>query len=116
MNLEELLDPISEQELTVGKPEDSEEDIFRSVQDMVEAEQMMEVNGGDNIEEEMVQVKPTRKEALTAAFTLQKYIADINELFARKLEGILVNFGHQTRMEGNRMMEASRITDYFTHK
>ena len=94
----------------------TQEDIFKSVQEMVEAEQMMEVNRGDNIEEEMVQVKPTCKETLTAAFTLQKYIADINELFARKLEGILVGFGHQTQMEGNHMMEASHITDYFTHK
>jgi hypothetical protein len=50
----------------------SEEEIFRSVQDMAEAEQMMEVNGGDNIDEETVQVKPTCKEALTATLTLQK--------------------------------------------
>ena len=64
---------------------------------------------------ETVQVKPTRKEALTAAFTLQKYITDINEPFAHKLEGALASFGYQTRMEGNRMMEAIHITDYFTH-
>jgi hypothetical protein len=36
---------------------------------MAEAEQKMEVNGGDDIDEETVQVKLTRKEALTAAFT-----------------------------------------------
>ena len=44
---------------------------------------MIEVNGGDDINMKTVQVKPTREEALTAAFTLQKYIADINEPFAR---------------------------------
>ena len=93
----------------------SDEEIFRSVQDMAEVEQMIEVNGGDDINMETVQVKPTRKEALTAAFTLQKYIADINEPFARKLDGALASFGYQTRMEGNRMMEATHITDYFTH-
>ena len=49
--LEELLNPISEQESIVGHV--SEEGIFKSVQDIVEAEQMMEVNGGDNIDEEM---------------------------------------------------------------
>jgi hypothetical protein len=119
MNLdsEELLNPISlisEQEVIVGKV--PEEKIFRSVQDMAVAEQMMEVNGGDDIDEETVQVKPTRKEALTAAFTLQKYYADINEPFARKLEDSLASYGHQTRMKGNRMMEATHITDYFTHK
>ena len=47
---------------------------------------MMEANGGDNMEE-IVQVKPTQKEALTVAFTLQKYIADINKLFARPQTG-----------------------------
>ena len=119
MDIEELLNPRSEQEMIAGKG--SEEGIFKSVQDMVEAEQMMEVNGGYNIEvDEMVQVKPTRKEALTAAFILQtqKYIANINELFTRKLEGILTSFGHhwQTRLESNRMMETTHITDYFTQK
>ena len=118
MDIEELLNPRSEQEMIAGKG--SEEGIFKSVQDMVEAEQMMEVNGGYDIEvDEMVQVKPTRKEALTAAFTLQtqKYIANINEPFTRKLEGtILTSFGHQTRLESNRMMETTHITDYFTQK
>ena len=116
MDIEELLNPRSEQELIAGNV--SEEGIFKSVQDMVEAEQMMEVNGGDDIQvdEETVQVKPTQKEALSATFTLQKYIADINEPFARKLEGILASFGHQTRLERNRLMETTQITDYFTQK
>ena len=30
-----------------------------------EAEQMIEVNGGDNIEEEAIEVKPTQKEVLS---------------------------------------------------
>ena len=69
MDLEELLNPISEQEL-VGKI--SEEDIFQSVQDMLEAEQMMEVNGTNNVNKDTVKAKPTCKEALMAAFTLQR--------------------------------------------
>ena len=73
----------------------SEEDIFKSDQDMLEAQQMMEVNGGNNVDEDTVKAKPTCKEALMAAFTLQKYIADINEPFACKLEGILASFGHR---------------------
>ena len=77
---------------------------------------MMEANGGDDNMEGIVQVKPTQKEALMAAFTLQKYIADINEPFARKLEGILTNFGYQTRLEDVRTMETTHITDYFTCK
>ncbi|GLB43834.1 putative CENP-B ARS binding protein-like protein [Lyophyllum shimeji] len=107
--LEELLNPLSEQEL-IGKV--SEEEIFKSVQDMLEAEQMMEVNGGDDVDKDTVEVKPTRKEALTAAFTLQKYVADINEPFARKLEGILASFGRQIWLEEVCRMETTY--DYFT--
>jgi hypothetical protein len=111
MDLEELLNPVSEQQL-VDKI--SEDEIFRSVQDMLEAEQMMEVNGGCDVDDDFVDEKPTRKEALTAAFTLRNYVADINEPFARKLESILASFGHQTRLEEAQAMEPSYITDYFT--
>ena len=34
----------------------------------------------------------------------------------KKLEGILTSFGHQTRLESNRMMETIHITDNFTRK
>ena len=77
---------------------------------MLEAQQMMEVNGGDNVVEDTVEAKPTCKEALMATFTLQKYITDINEPFAHKLEGILASFGHQTRLEDVHMMETTYIT------
>ena len=89
-------------------------------QDMLEleAEQMMEVNRGDDIDnsENTVQAKPTCKEVLTATFTLQMYIADINNPFAHKLEGILASFRCQTQLEQVCMMETTHITDYFTHK
>ncbi|KAF8470337.1 hypothetical protein DFH94DRAFT_637831, partial [Russula ochroleuca] len=109
MGLNELLNPISEQEL-VDKV--SKEEIFKSVQEMLEAEQMVDVNGG-NVDGDAVEVKPTQKEALTAAFTLQRYIADINSLFAHKLEGILASFGQQTRLEDVCRMETTHITNYF---
>ena len=111
MALEELLNPVSEEGF-VG--EISDEEIFQSVMDTRDAEQMMEVNGGDDVDDVVVDKKPTRKKALTAAFTLRSYIADINEPFACKLEGILANFGRQTRLEENQSLEPTYITDYFT--
>jgi hypothetical protein len=111
MDLKELLNPVSEQE-RVG--EISEDEIFRSVQEMLEAEQMMEANGGDDVDDTVVDEKPTRKDALKAAFTLRNYVADINESFARKLEGNLISFGRQTRLEAARAMQPTYITDYFT--
>jgi hypothetical protein len=61
-------------------------------------------------------VKLTCKEALTATFTLQKYITDINKPFACKLEGILASFGHQIWLEDVCMIDTTYITEYFTHK
>jgi hypothetical protein len=113
MDLEDLLNPASEEEL-VG--EISDEEIFQSVVDMHEAEQMMEVNGGYDVDDDVVDEKPTRKEALAAAFTLRSYVADINEPFARKLEGILASFGRQTRLEEAQSLETTYITDYFSRK
>lgn len=76
---------------------------------------MVEFNGGNDVDEDTIKAKLTWKEALTAAFTLQKYIADINEPFSHKLEGILSNFRCQTQPEEIYTMETSYITDYFTH-
>jgi hypothetical protein len=74
-NAGNLVDEEAIVDLLVGKV--SEEEIFKSVQDMLEAEQMMEINGGDDVDKETVKAKPTCKEALMATFTLQKYITDI---------------------------------------
>ena len=60
--------------------------------DMCEAEQMIEVNGGYDIDDDAVDQKPTHKEALTATFVLRSYVTNINEPFAHKLEGILASF------------------------
>jgi hypothetical protein len=68
---------------------------------MFEAQQMKEINGGDKLDyDDAGDVdKPTQKETLQAISTLQKYIADINDPFACKLESILMGFGHQTCLD-----------------
>ncbi|KAF9501629.1 hypothetical protein BDN71DRAFT_1501332 [Pleurotus eryngii] len=74
----------------------SEEEIFRAVQEMQAAVVMMEINDSDDGDNEEVVEKPSCKEALTAALTLGNYIADINNLFAHKLEALLVTFVHNS--------------------
>ena len=44
----------------------------------------------------------------TTVLVCQKYAADINEPFARKLEGVLSNFGCQTRLEDVCMVEPTQ--------
>ena len=65
----ELLNPVSEQKL-MG--EVSDEEIFQSIMDMHKAEQIVEVNRGCDVDDEVLNKKSTHKEALTATFTPQK--------------------------------------------
>ena len=51
----------------------------------------MEINNGDdNDGDDVITEKPGRRDALAASLTLQKYIADIDEPFARQLEALLL--------------------------
>jgi hypothetical protein len=90
----------------VGK-EVTDDDVFETVQQHRDAE---EDDGDGNAK------KPTRKEALIAASTIQKYIVDINDPFARKLEEVLASFGRHVRLEDSQAMRATHITDYFARK
>ncbi|KAK0477074.1 hypothetical protein IW261DRAFT_1421279 [Armillaria novae-zelandiae] len=92
----------------------SEEDIFNAIKECQNAEQDKEMNGGDDGGDgDVVDEKPSWKEALAAASILQRYVVDTDEPFARKLETVLTNFGRQTRLEVFDCMEMTSITDYF---
>ena len=75
---------------------------------------MMEITGGDDNDDEEINVTPSHRDALAASMTLQRYVADINDSFARKLEAILASFGRQVRLEESRTMRSTQITDCFT--
>jgi len=86
MDLTELLNPVNEDDMYDNG---TEEEIKQAVLERRAAEQGREKNAGDGDDlDEVVEVKPSRREALAAASTLSKYVADIDEPFARKLEVI----------------------------
>ncbi|KAG6804975.1 hypothetical protein H0H92_001345, partial [Tricholoma furcatifolium] len=110
--INELLNPAGE---TTFYDEGTEDDIFKAVTERREATQWREKNGGDISEDEVDdEPKPTRREALLAVSTLQKYISDIDDPFARKFEAILGAFGHQTRLNAAQSLKNTSITSYFT--
>ncbi|KAJ7804924.1 hypothetical protein B0H14DRAFT_3485730 [Mycena olivaceomarginata] len=74
----------------------TDKEIFEAVQKLRSKEADREIHGGDDDEE--VDPKPSRKEALQAAATLRKYIADLDDQFAWKMEGVLSSFGRETRL------------------
>src|ERR1700678_1850800 len=51
--------------------------------------------------------------ALAAVSTLSKYIADLDEPFARKLEVVLTSFGRQTRLDASKSLRSTTLTDFF---
>jgi hypothetical protein len=91
----------------------SEEEIFGAVQKMRSDEENIEVNAGDDGDDSPQDPTPTRKEALQAVSTLQKYLQEEDGTFARKLELALATFGRETRLEQSKQMITTSITDYF---
>lgn len=98
MDLDELLNPANERNMY---DEGTEEEIYRAVLERRKAEQQREKNAGDGDPDEIAEIKPSRKEALAATSTLSKYVADLDEPFARKLEVNLAKFGRQTRLNAS---------------
>ncbi|KAJ7893818.1 hypothetical protein B0H14DRAFT_2684038 [Mycena olivaceomarginata] len=58
--------------------------------------------------------RPCRRQALNAVLTLQKYTAAMDDDFARRLDSLLVSFGHQTQLEETNSLVDAPITNYFT--
>ncbi|KAG6859299.1 hypothetical protein C0995_009848 [Termitomyces sp. Mi166 len=114
MALYELLNPVNKN--SMHNASSSEMEIFQAVMECVESEQTRKISGGDledlNALSTDAELKPAHHEALKAALTLQAYVADLNEPFARELEDILAKFGYQTCLDEFKSLCPTAITDY----
>ena len=70
---------------------------------------------GNMIDEERV-VEVLDNESDYAKSTIEKYVAAMDEPYARKLESILADFARSTRLIEAQKMKVSVLTDYFAHK
>ena len=116
MSLEELLNPSDE---SFGIDETTDEEIWKAVLDSkVQRENADANNVGDNDvdDDAPIELPPSRHEALQAKITIEKYIAVIDEPYARKLESILAEFARSTRLIDTQKMKVSLVTDYFARK
>ena len=116
MSLEELLNPSDE---SFGIDETTDEEIWKAVLDSkVQRENADANNVGDNDvdDDAPIELPPSRHEALQAKITIEKYIAVIDEPYARKLESILAEFARSTRLIDTQEMKVSLVTDYFARK
>ena len=120
MDIAELLNPAAE---TPNFFDASDEDIFRAVMDAKMARE-----GGKSSSDEVGNLdtkddpdaasepSPTRSQALQACMLLKRYIVDMDDPAARKLEVMLGSFGRMTWAHGMQNMENGKITDFFTCK
>jgi len=93
----------------------TDEEIFHAVIASHTAEESMELVGGADDDDDDAEIlpRPSWRAALEAAATLERYISEVEEPYARKLEGFLSSFGRQTRVEEARNMVPTVMTDYF---
>ncbi|THU78816.1 hypothetical protein K435DRAFT_699370 [Dendrothele bispora CBS 962.96] len=119
MSIESLLNPDRERDfMNEESVQEIEKGIFEAVMRSREAQECSTINGGDDdvVDDAPLEARPTRRDALQAASTMQKYFQDIDDPFARKLESILASFGRQTRLDEMQSATLTLITDFFTRK
>jgi hypothetical protein len=88
----------------------TDEDIFSAVQKARTDQENMEINGGDDNQDNLADdPKPIHKEAPLAVSTLPKYLADVDGAFAQKLEMGLATFGCETQLERSKTLVSTSI-------
>ena len=113
MSIEALLNP-QEELLTIKETTDKE--IFQAVMDAKKVCEESTYDKGDNdIEDDSPSyiIRPTHNKVLQAALVVKKYIEELNNPFARKLEGIINSFGRQMRLIEAQALKPTVMTDYF---
>jgi DDE superfamily endonuclease len=125
MSLDEILNPANEENMYMNTGTDEDSDIYQAVLERRDAEQNLEISlcgddiilAADNLDDDIAGTqKPSRREALSAASIICKYIVDSDKLFARQVEAILASFGRQTRFDEVQSLKPTTINDYFAPK
>jgi hypothetical protein len=94
--------------------ETSDREIYQAVMDAIDARENVEINGGDDVDNDIpLEPRPTRRDLLKAVSTIGRYVDDLNEPIARKMEAVLGSFSRQLRLDETRTMKSSVLTDFF---
>jgi hypothetical protein len=81
-------------------------EICKAVINAVDAHEILEINGGDNVDNNIpAEPRPTRRQVLEAVSVISKYTNDLIDLIARKMERILVDFSRQLHMQNTEFFE-----------
>jgi hypothetical protein len=116
-SIEQLLNP--EDERMAAVMESTEEEIYKAVLAASQrAREDSAINGGDDdvSNNSVPQITPTRKYFLQAAAIIDRYVSDIDDLVAQKMESLLSTFRRQLHLDESRAMIPTHIEDHFTSK
>ena len=82
--------------------------------DAVDAREAMEINGGDDVDEDFpVEQQPSRQDILKATSTICQFIEGMDDPIACKLEGLLSFLNIQLHLEEARNLKDTHLTSYF---
>ena len=70
----------------------------------------------DDMDFEVPEPMPTCEEILDAVSIIKRYIHDINNTIARKLDSVLVSFCREPCINVSKTLVPTKMTDYFRHK
>lgn len=111
MDVESLLNPAGESQILT---EASDKEIYQAVIDSIAARENIEINGGDDVDEDIpIEPRPTCRNVLKAVSTINSYINDMNNPVARKFETILSSSRRQLCLEATKSLEETVLTDFF---
>ena len=111
MDIESLLNPAGESHILT---ETSDEEIYQAVIDAKGARENIEITGGDDTDECPLSVpRPTRHDLLKAVSTINKYVEEVNDPVARRIEALLGTLSRQLCVDEARNMKETFLTDYF---
>jgi hypothetical protein len=92
MDIDSLLNPLGE---SLVLTEVSDKEIYQAVIDAIAARDNLDINGhdnGDGIEEASLEPPPSRRDVAKAVATINRYIEELNDPLARKVEALLGTF------------------------
>ena len=92
MDIKSLLNPAGESQILM---EASDKEIYLAVIDAITAHENIDVIGGDDLDDELVEPHSTRRDVLKAASTIGKYTNELNDPLAWKIEALLGSFNRQ---------------------
>jgi len=111
MDIESLLNPDGESHVLT---ETSDVKIYQAVINAIEAHENIEIMGSDDIDDNIpLDPHPTYCDVLKAVSTIHRYIDDLNDPIARKMEALLASFNMKLHLDESRSMKGIVLTDYF---